>query len=151
MRTRIATALTDAMKAKDATRLSTLRLVQAAIKDRDICLRTDEGHRGCEDEDIRGILAKMVKQREESARIYEEAGRLELAEQERSEIKIIREFMPVPLSDTEVEDIIKDLVDTSGATCLKDMGKIMDKLKTDFAGRIDMGKAGAIVKSHLGA
>lgn len=150
MRTRIATALTDAMKAKDATRLSTLRLVQAAIKDRDICLRTDEGHRGCEDEDIRGILAKMVKQREESARIYEEAGRLELAEQERSEIKIIREFMPKPLSEGEMESAISRAIKKTGAGSIRDMGRVMACLKADFQGRMDFAKASGKVKTALG-
>lgn len=138
-----------AMKSKDKVRLSTLRLVSAAIKDRDIAARSEDRCGGIDDGEILSLLAKMLKQREESAKTYEDNGRPELAEREHEEMGVIREFMPTPLSDDEVKDIIKDIVDTSGATCLKDMGKIMGVLKTDYAGRIDMGKAGKVVKEHL--
>ena len=139
----------EAMKAKDSLRVSTLRLVNAAIKDRDIAARSADRCGGIDDAEILSLLAKMVKQREESAKTYEENARPELAERERAEIVIMREFMPKPLSDSEVEDTVKSLIDDMGATCLKDMGKIMGRLKSDYSGRVDMGKAGAIVKARL--
>jgi uncharacterized protein YqeY len=139
----------DAMRAKDSLRVSTLRLVNAAIKDRDIAARAEDRCEGITDPEILSILAKMVKQREESAKTYDDNGRPELADRERTEIEIVREFMPVPLADDELKATIAKIIEDSGATCLKDMGKVMGRLKTDFAGRVDMGKAGAVVKSHL--
>lgn len=150
MRTRLAAALKDAMKAKDATRTATLRLVQAAIKDRDIAIRSGDADGCCQDVDIVGILAKMVKQREDSASVYDEAGRVELAEQERAEIKIIQEFLPKPLSESEVQNAISDAIAKTGAASVRDMGRVMSALKSDFAGRIDFGKVGGMVKSQLG-
>lgn len=138
-----------AMKSKEKVRLSTLRLISAAIKDRDIAARSEDRCGGIDDGEILTLLAKMLKQREESAKTYEDNGRPELAAREHEEIDIIREFMPTPLTDAEVKAVVADLVDQTGATCLKDMGKIMGILKTDYAGRIDMGKAGKIVKGHL--
>lgn len=138
-----------AMKSKEKVRLSTLRLISAAIKDRDIAARSEDRCGGIDDGEILTLLAKMLKQREESAKTYEDNGRPELAAREHEEIEIIREFMPTPLTDAEVKAVVADLVDQTGATCLKDMGKIMGILKTDYAGRIDMGKAGKIVKGHL--
>ena len=138
-----------AMREKDSLRLSTLRLMSAAIKDRDIAARSEDRCEGIDDSEIMSLLVKMVKQREESAKTYEENGRPELAERERVEIEIVREFMPTALSDEEVSEVIAKIVEETDATGLKDMGKIMGRLKTDYAGRIDMGKAGAIVKGHL--
>ena len=138
-----------AMREKDSLRLSTLRLMSAAIKDRDIAARSEDRCGGIDDSEIMSLLVKMVKQREESAKTYEENGRPELAERERVEIEIVREFMPTALSDEEVSSVIAKIVEETEATGLKDMGKIMGRLKTDYAGRIDMGKAGAIVKGHL--
>lgn len=138
-----------AMREKDSLRLSTLRLMSAAIKDRDIAARSEDRCGGIDDSEIMSLLVKMVKQREESAKTYEENGRPELAERERVEIEIVREFMPTALSDEEVSAVIAKIVEETEATGLKDMGKIMGRLKTDYAGRIDMGKAGAIVKGHL--
>lgn len=149
LREEITSSVKDAMKTKDAIRLSTLRLVNAAIKDRDIAARAEDRCGGIEDGEIMSLLSKMVKQREESAVIYDDNGRPELAERERSEIDVIRKFMPTPLTETELKDVIEGYVRDSGATCLKSMGKIMGQLKSDYAGRVDMGKAGAIVKSHL--
>jgi len=137
------------MKDKDAVRVSTLRLITAAVKDRDIAARAEDRCEGINAEEILSLLVKMVKQRQESAQTYEDNGRPELAEREREEIEIIREFMPKPLSPEEMKAVIADIVEESGATCLKDMGKIMGKLKSGYAGRIDMGKAGAVVKQHL--
>ena len=138
-----------AMKSKEKVRLSTLRLISAAIKDRDIAARSEDRCGGIDDSEILTLLAKMLKQREESAKTYEDNGRPELAARELEEMEIIREFMPTPLSDDEVKELIKGIIDQKGATCLKDMGKIMGVLKTDYAGRIDMGKAGKVVKGHL--
>lgn len=149
LRTEINDSVKDAMKSKDAIRLSTLRLVNAAIKDRDIAARAEDRCGGIGEDEILALLAKMVKQREESAQTYEDNGRPELADRERTEIDVIRSFMPKPLSEEELNAAIEKLIDDQGATCLKDMGKIMGKLKSAYAGRVDMGKAGAIVKKHL--
>lgn len=149
LRTRILDAIKTAMKEKDTLRVSTLRLVSAAVKDRDIAARAEDRVEGIDDAEILSLLSKMVKQRKESAQTYEENGRPELAERERDEIEIIRDFMPKPLSEEEMKNIIATLVEDSGATCLKDMGKIMGQLKSSYAGRVDMGKAGAVVKAHL--
>lgn len=139
-----------AMKAKDTLTLSTLRLVSAAIKDRDIAARSEDRCEGINDAEIMSLLAKMVKQREESAKVYSENNRPELAEQELAEIDVVRRYMPTPLSDAEMEAAVAKAVDACGATCLKDMGKIMGQLKSAYAGRMDMGKAGKLVKAQLG-
>jgi len=149
LRTRINDATKMAMKEKDKLRVSTLRLVSAAVKDRDIAARAEDRTEGIDESEILSLLAKMVKQRKESAQTYEDNGRPELAEREREEIEIIQDYMPKPLSEDEMKTIIAGLVETSGATCLKDMGKIMGQLKSGYAGRVDMGKAGAVVKAHL--
>ncbi len=139
----------QAMREKDSLRLSTLRLMSAAIKDRDIAARSEDRCGGIDDSEIMSLLVKMVKQREESAKTYDDNGRPELAERERTEIDIVREFMPKALSEEEMNAAIAKIVEETDATGLKDMGKIMGRLKEDYAGRIDMGKAGAIVKGHL--
>lgn len=149
LRDQITDATKEAMRAKQPLRVSTLRLVSAAIKDRDIAARAEDRCSGVTDSEIMSILSKMVKQREESAKTYEDNGRPELADREREEIAIVREFMPQPLSENDLKDAVAKIIEESGATCLKDMGKIMGQLKTNYAGRIDMGKAGAVVKSHL--
>ena len=149
LRTRINESTKTAMKEKEKLRVSTLRLISAAIKDRDIAARAEDRCEGINDAEILSLLSKMVKQRKESAQTYEDNGRPELAEREREETEIIREFMPKPLSEDEMKNIIAGLVEDAGATCLKDMGKIMGKLKSGYAGRVDMGKAGAVVKAHL--
>ncbi len=149
IRKRLSDAQKQAMKAREAKRLSTLRLINAAIKDRDIAARSDENSEGVSDADILGILAKMIKQRIDSAKTYEEAGRLELAEGERSEIKVIEEFLPKQLSDQEVEAAIKAAVEKTGASSIRDMGKIMAELKSEYTGQMDFGKVGAAVKAAL--
>jgi len=149
LREDISSSVKDAMKTKDAIRLSTLRLVNAAIKDRDIAARAEDRCGGIDDSEIMSILSKMVKQREESANVYDDNGRPELAERERSEIDVIRKFMPTPLTEDELAAVIEAYVKESGATGLKSMGKIMGQLKSEYAGRVDMGKAGALVKGHL--
>lgn len=149
LRDQISTATKSAMREKATVRLSTLRLMSAAIKDRDIAARAADRCGGIDDSEILGLLIKMVKQREEAAKTYDDNGRPELAEREREEIEVVRTFMPTPMTDAEIEDAVAKIVEGAGATCLKDMGKVMGQLKSQHAGRIDMGKAGALVKKHL--
>jgi uncharacterized protein YqeY len=149
MRDRITAALKEATKAQDKRRISTLRLVSAAIKDRDIAAR-GAGKEKATDAELLELLAKMIKQREESEKIYRDAGRPELAQQEAEEIVIIREFLPKQLSDAETEAAIAAAIAEAGATSIKDMGKVMAALKARYAGQIDFGKAGGLVKSKLG-
>ncbi|MEX3012028.1 GatB/YqeY domain-containing protein [Hoeflea sp. TYP-13] len=148
MREMFATSLKEALKAKDTRRVSTIRLIQAAVKDRDIANRGAGKDPVCDD-DIMQILAKMIKQREESARIYEDAARLELAQQEREEVDVIRSFLPQQLSDDDVRQECKRVVEETGAQGLRDMGKCMNALKTKFAGQMDFSKASGVVKDLL--
>ena len=149
LRDRLSVSLKDAMKAKDATRLMTLRLINAAIKDRDIDARSEGVDSGVSDHDLLAILGKMVKQRQESARAYEEGGRLELAEKERAEIVIVEEFLPRQLSEQEVEQAIAAAITASGANSIRDMGKVMGVLKSKYTGQLDFGKVGGMVKAQL--
>lgn len=137
------------MRAKDALRLSTLRLVQAAIKDRDIAARAKDRCDGCEESEILALLQKLVKQREESAATYENAGRLDLAERELAEADIVRAYLPTPMDETEIEEAAETVVEELGATGLKDMGKCMGALKQRYTGRMDFSKAGETVKTLL--
>jgi len=150
MRDRITAALKDAMKAKDVERLSTLRLINAAIKDRDIALRGTGEDGGVGDPEILAILGKMVKQRQESARAYEEGGRLELAEKELSEIKIIEDYLPRQLSEAESEAAVDAVIAQVGAQSIRDMGKVMAVLKDMYTGQMDFAKVGPLVKNRLG-
>ena len=151
MRARVNTALKEAMKAKEPERLSTLRLVNAAIKDRDIALRGTEGDDATVgDANVLAIMGRMVKQRQESARAYDEAGRLELAEKERSEIKVIEEFLPRQLSTDETSAAVGAAIAEVGAASIRDMGKVMGVLKSKFTGQMDFGKVGPLVKDRLG-
>ncbi|HEY8276961.1 MAG TPA: GatB/YqeY domain-containing protein [Methyloceanibacter sp.] len=149
MRETINAALREATKAQDKRRISTLRLISAAIKDRDIAARGD-GKEKATDTELLDLLAKMIKQREESEKIYAEAGRAELAKQEAEEIVIIREYLPKQLSDKEAEKAIEAAIAEVSASSIKDMGKVMGALKSKYAGQMDFGKAGAIVKAKLG-
>ena len=138
------------MKEKDAVRLSTLRLINAAIKDRDIAKRSEAGDdEGVGDGDILVILGRMVKQRQESARAYEEGGRLELAEQERSEIKVIETFLPRQLDEDETAAAVDQAIEKTGASSIRDMGKVMGELKGRYTGQLDFGKVGPMVKDRL--
>lgn len=148
LREQINTALAAAMKAQDKRRVATLRLINAAIKDRDIAARGNGGD-GLSDDEIRQLLAKMVKQREESTQIYAEAGRPELAEQEREEMEIIRSFMPRQLSEEEMRSACEEVVREVGATGLRDMGKTMAALKERYPGQMDFGRASCVVKGML--
>jgi uncharacterized protein YqeY len=151
LRDDISAAVKDAMKAGDKKRLSTLRLMQAAIKDKDINSRT-EGHDSAltPDSGIAELFAKMVKQRQDSVTAYEQGGRPELAQAERDEIAVIQSFMPKQMTEEEAKAAVAGVIAAVGATSVKDMGKVMAELKAKFAGQMDMGKAGAIVKSLLG-
>jgi hypothetical protein len=149
MRETITAALKTATKAQDKRRISTLRLVSAAIKDRDIAART-AGKGEATDAELLELFAKMIKQREESEKIYRDAGRTELATQEAEEIAIIREFLPKQLSDADMQKAIADAITEAGAASVKDMGKVMAALKARYAGQMDFAKASAAVKAKLG-
>ncbi|WP_323041866.1 GatB/YqeY domain-containing protein [Gemmobacter sp.] len=150
LRERLSQALKEAMKAREADRTSTLRLINAAIKDRDIAARGETGSDGVSDAEILAILGKMVKQRQESARIYEEGGRLELAEKELAEIKVIEEFLPRQLSEAEVAEAIAAAIAETGAGSIRDMGRVMAVLKAKYTGQMDFGATGPMVKDRLG-
>lgn len=149
MRERIMSAMKMAMKDKDTLRVSTLRLINAAIKEREIALRSNEDAGEIDADEILQILSKMVKQREDSVKAYDDAGRDDLASRERSEIKIIREFLPKPLTEEEVVKAVEDAIKDTGASSIKDMGKVMGALKAQYTGRMDFGAAGASVKAAL--
>lgn len=143
-------ALIKSMKAKDEKlRVATLRLINAAIKDRDIAARGEDRCEGATPEEILAILTKMVKQREESAAAFEKGCRPELAEQERSEIEVIREFLPRQLSADEIKLAVSDVIKEYDASGLKDMGKCMGALKERFNGAMDFGQAGKLMKESL--
>ena len=150
MRDQLAAALKDAMKSKNAERLSTIRLVQSEIKSRDIANR-GAGKGDASDDEILQILAKMVKQREESAKIYEENARPELAAKERAEIVVVQDFMPKQLSEGEVRANVTAAIAESAAAGPKDMGKVMALLKERYAGQMDFAKASAVLKELLSA
>lgn len=141
-------AMKQAMLDRDKTRLATLRLINAAIKDRDIEAR-GKGKEAIPDDEIVAMLGKMIRQREESSRIYDEAGRPELAAQERAETAIIRSFLPRQIGDEEMRAACRSVVESVGAQGLRDMGKCMAALKERFAGQMDFGKANAVVKEIL--
>ncbi|HUS98603.1 MAG TPA: GatB/YqeY domain-containing protein [Hyphomicrobiaceae bacterium] len=154
MRERINEATKAAMKAGDKQRLSTLRLMNAAIKDRDIAGRVDSsgqstGRERVDDAEILQLLQKMIKQRRESEATYRQAGRVDLADQEASEIIVIEEFMPAQMAEDQVKAAVAGIVDELGASGLKDMGRTMAALKERYAGQMDFGKASGFVKSAL--
>ncbi|MEK1894459.1 MAG: GatB/YqeY domain-containing protein [Rhizobium sp.] len=148
LRDQLAAALKDAMKSKNAERLSTVRLIQAAVKDRDIANR-GAGKEEASDDEILQILAKMVKQRDESAKIYEDNARPELAAKERAEIVVLQDFLPKQLSDADVRSNIAAIIAEIGAAGPKDMGKVMAVLKERYAGQMDFSKASGAVKELL--
>ncbi|MBX8826140.1 GatB/YqeY domain-containing protein [Ochrobactrum sp. SFR4] len=149
LRQEISQALTTAMKAHEKMRASTLRLIMAALKDRDIANR-GAGKDPVSDDEILAILAKMIKQREESAKMYEEGNRIELAETERAEIVIIKEFLPQQLSDEEIRANSAAAIAEIGAEGLRDMGKVMAVLKERYTGQMDFAKASGVLKELLG-
>ena len=149
LRAQLNESMKEAMKAKDARRLSTLRMVLAALKDRDIAARTETSRELLGDDEILLLLAKMIKQREESAAAYDTGNRPELAAQEREEIEIIRSFMPRQMSADETRAAAASVITETGATAMKDMGKVMAALKERYAGQMDFAKASAVVKELL--
>lgn len=148
LKDRISLELKDAIKEQDRRAICTLRLITAAINDRNIANRTN-GKDGVTDEDVMQILAKMIRQREESEKAFEEGGRLELADQERQEADIIRSFLPRQLGEDEVERAIDEAVTSVGAHCLKDMGRTMSVLKERYPGQMDFSAASRMVKQRL--
>ena len=149
MRTVLMDGMKAAMKSGEKRKLATLRLINAAIKDRDIHAR-GVGKERVSDDDILAILAKMIKQREESAKIYEEGNRLELAAQEREEMEIIRSYLPKQMDDAEVRTACQQIVTEVGGEGLRDMGKCMNALKDKYPGKLDFGQASKVVKELLG-
>lgn len=137
------------MVEKDAHAVSTIRLIMAALKDRDIAARTQDKPDGIGEDEILSMLQSMVKQRRDSIDMYEQGGRLELAEQEKQEIVIIERFLPKQMSEDEINDVVSALITEIGATGLKDMGNTMSALRERFAGQMDFAKASAIVKARL--
>ncbi len=148
MRDKVMDEVKAAMKAGDKARLSTLRLIQSAVKDRDIANR-GVGKEPASDDEILQLLTKMVKQREESAKAFEEGGRPELAVKEREEIAVIRDFMPAQMDQSEMEAAIRSVIAETGAAGIRDMGKVMAALREKFAGQMDFGKASGTVKQLL--
>lgn len=149
MRAEIDAAIKSAMKSGDKARLSTLRMMSSAIKDRDIAGRTS-GASTASDEDLVQSFSKMIKQREESAKLYDEGGRTELADKERAEISVIREFMPRQMDEAEAQAAIRAAIAEVGASSVKDLGKVMALLKERHAGAMDFGKASGMAKGFLG-
>lgn len=149
MRETVTNALKDAMRNKDKDRLSTLRMVNAAFQDRDIANR-GVGKGAADNDELLQVLTKMVKQREESAKAYTDGGRPELADKERAEIEILREFLPVQMSEDEARAAIAAAVKEVGAESVKDMGKVMAELKARYTGQMDFSKASGIIKQLLG-
>lgn len=149
---RIDEALKAAMRARETGRVSTLRLVNAALKDRAIALRGEGAELGAElgEADVTGVLGKMVKQRQESVRAFEQGGRADLAEKERAEIAVIEEFLPRQLTAAEVEAAVAAAIASSGAASIRDMGKVMAELRARYAGQMDFGAVGPMVKARLG-
>ena len=143
------TALKEALKTKDQVAMSTIRLITAAIKDRDIAARSNGNTDGITDSEILSMLQSMIKQRQESSSTYADAGRDDLAERELDEIKVIERFLPQQMGEEETAAAIDTIIADTGASNIKDMGKVMAELKTRYAGQLDMAKAGGAVKAKL--
>ena len=150
LRQEINDALKGAMREQDRRRMATLRLINAAIKDRDLNTRSDEGSGGMPESEILGILAQMIRQRQTSADAYDEAGQVDMAEKERAEIEIIRSYLPRQLSDKEVRSAIATAIHDTGAASIRDMGKVMAHLKAHHTGRMDFARACACLKNSFG-
>lgn len=144
-------ALKEALKAKDQVAMSTIRLILAALKEKDIAARQTGNAEGVEEPEILSLLQSMIKQRKESSKTYSDAGRPELAEREDAEIVVIETFLPQQMGEAEVSSAIEGVIQELGASDIKDMGKVMAALKSRFAGQMDMGKASGLVKEKLAA
>ena len=149
LRPRLADSLKTAMKSKNERSVSTLRLILAAIKDRDIAAKSKGNKEGVSDDEVLGLLQSMIKQRHESIEFYEKGGRMELAQKEAEEIAVIKGFLPKQMSDDETATAIADVIADVGAGNLKDMGKVMGALKEKYPGQMDFSKASALVKERL--
>lgn len=149
IRTALSNAMKDAMRAHEELKLQTVRMVMAKIKEQDIEARAKGNMDGIAEGDILSLMQGMIKQRQESAKMYREGNRLELAVKEDEEIKIIEAFLPTQMSDEEVAGVVATLISSVGAAGIKDMGKVMAELKAKYAGQLDMAKAGAVVKQKL--
>ena len=149
LRAQLNDTMKEAMKAKDTKRLATVRLILAALKDRDIAARSETSRDLLGDDEILTLLAKMIKQREESAAVYRQGGRPELAENEEAEIVIIRSFMPAQMDEAAMKDAVAKTIAEVGAGSIKDMGKVMAVLKERYAGQMDFSKASAATKDAL--
>lgn len=149
LRTRLNEALKEAMRAKNQRVVSTVRLILAALKDRDIAARSRGVMDGIDEAEMLSMLQTMIKQRGESIKLYEQGGRLELAEQEREEIAVIEGFLPKQMSDEEVAGAIRTVVGEIGPTSIRDMGKVMAELKARYAGQMDFSKVSGAVKQQL--
>ena len=150
-REKINAAMKDALKNKEMERLATVRLIIAALKDKDINSRTEGRNDGIDESGVLSLLQSMIKQRKESAGIFRENNRPELADKEEGEIAVIESFLPQQLSDEEVAKVVGEIIAATGAAGIKDMGKVMAELKAKYAGQLDMGKAGAVIKQKLSA
>jgi hypothetical protein len=148
LRERLTTEMKEAMKAGDKRKLGTVRLIQAALKDKDIELR-GTGKSPASDNEILALMQKMIKQRQESVAMYDQGGRPELAEQEREEARVIQSFLPQQMGDDEVRAAIVATVAETGAASIKDMGKVIAALRAKYAGRMDFGRASGLVKELL--
>lgn len=151
LRGRLNEEMKNALRNKQERALGTIRLILAALKDRDIAARSKGNYDGINDEEILQMFNGMIKQRRESITMYEQGGRCELAQKEQEEIEIIQRFMPKQLNEAEVEGVVKDTIGAVGAKSLKDMGKVMAVLKEKYAGQMDFTRASALVKQHLSA
>ena len=150
LKQRLTDDMKAAMKAGEKERLGTIRLINAAIKDKEIALRGEGGEGSVGDGEVLAILGRRVKQRQESARAYEEGGRLELAEKELAEIGVIQEFLPRQMDQAEVAAAVDTAVAETGAASIRDVGKVMAALKARYTGQMDFGAVGALVKGRLG-
>jgi uncharacterized protein YqeY len=144
-------AMKDAMRSKDTATLSTIRLINAAIKDRDINARPNGNGEGISENDILSLLQTMIKQRTESIKTYEQGNRPDLAEREAAEITIIRTFLPKEMDEAELATLVNSIVERLQIESIRDMSKVMDVLKNDYAGQINMGIASKIIKDRLAA
>ena len=149
LREKLTDAMKEAMRAKDQKRLGAVRMMMAALKDRDIAARTETSREGISDDDILGLFGKMIKQREESAAAFDAGNRPEMAANERDEIAVIRSFMPKQMDEAEAAAAVAKTIADVGAASIKDMGKVMGALKERYAGQMDFGKAGGLVKAAL--
>ena len=148
MRQRFTEAMKEAMKGGEKRRLSTVRMIQAALKDKDIEAR-GAGRGQASEEEILGLLQKMIKQRQESVAIYDQAGRRELADQEREEVAVIQGFLPRQMDEAETRAAVEAAIAETGAASMKDMGKVIGRLRAEYAGRMDFAKASGLVKELL--